>query len=191
MNKNNEFLKEINPSEEEMKTLKNKLLEQKLSEKDLKKALEFIQINEETNKTYMFSVELNGPPKHFKRHRIGKDNHVFSPHGDDLMSLSDRTKMSLPNGFIPFNGPCELFTTIYRQIPNSFTAPKIALAELGYIKPTSTPDYDNYIKLISDSLNGIAYTDDAVVTFGQVDKKFSRRPRTEIVIIGRYNRLYK
>ena len=48
--------------------------------------------------------------------------------------------------------------------------------------PTVRPDADNYLKLALDSLNRLAWTDDAQVTDARVIKRYDARPRWEIRI---------
>ncbi|WP_250673527.1 RusA family crossover junction endodeoxyribonuclease [Paraclostridium ghonii] len=60
---------------------------------------------------------------------------------------------------------------------------KEARAKLdGIIRPTKKPDLDNIIKSIADSLNGIAYKDDAQVVEVVSKKFYSNRPRVEVTI---------
>ena len=50
------------------------------------------------------------------------------------------------------------------------------------IRPTTKPDNDNILKIVADSLNQIAYKDDAQVVDAQIRKFYSRRPRVAVVI---------
>ncbi|MBS5952560.1 MAG: RusA family crossover junction endodeoxyribonuclease [Paraclostridium bifermentans] len=60
---------------------------------------------------------------------------------------------------------------------------KEARAKLdGVIRPTKKPDLDNVIKAIADSLNGIAYKDDAQIVEVVSKKFYSERPRVEVTI---------
>lgn len=52
----------------------------------------------------------------------------------------------------------------------------------GTIRPTKKPDLDNVIKAIADSLNGIAYKDDAQVVEVISKKFYSDKPRVEVII---------
>lgn len=52
----------------------------------------------------------------------------------------------------------------------------------GTIRPTKKPDLDNVIKAIADSLNGIAYKDDAQIVEVVSKKFYSKRPRVEVTI---------
>ncbi len=50
------------------------------------------------------------------------------------------------------------------------------------IYKTTKPDNDNLQKNIADILNGLVYTDDALVSISVVKKIYGFTPRTEIVI---------
>ena len=52
----------------------------------------------------------------------------------------------------------------------------------GMIKPTKKPDVDNIIKIIADSLNGVAYKDDKQIVACSCQKFYASEPRVEIVI---------
>lgn len=60
---------------------------------------------------------------------------------------------------------------------------KEAMGKLeGSIRPNKKPDIDNIIKSIADSLNGIAYKDDAQVVEVIAKKFYSNKPRVEVTI---------
>jgi Holliday junction resolvase RusA-like endonuclease len=50
----------------------------------------------------------------------------------------------------------------------------------GFLRPTSRPDTDNYIKSVQDALNGIVWKDDSQVVALIADKWYSDKPRIEI-----------
>lgn len=52
----------------------------------------------------------------------------------------------------------------------------------GLSRPTKKPDLDNVIKAIADSLNGIAYKDDAQIVEIESKKFYSETPRVEVTI---------
>ena len=58
----------------------------------------------------------------------------------------------------------------------------------GQTRPTKKPDVDNIAKMILDSLNGIAYTDDSQVVVLNIEKHYAENPRVELEIsrIGGY-----
>ncbi len=72
--------------------------------------------------------------------------------------------------------------TAYYPIAKSTSKKKKELMLTGAINPTKKPDCDNVIKIIADSLNQIAYKDDAQIVECSMVKKFDEVPRTEIEI---------
>lgn len=70
----------------------------------------------------------------------------------------------------------------YLPIPRSWSPKKTQSAIEGKIHPISRPDWDNYGKLVSDSLNGIVYKDDSLVVDGRSRKVYSLCPRIRIII---------
>lgn len=72
--------------------------------------------------------------------------------------------------------------SVYKSIPKSFSKKKALLANSGDIKPITKPDFDNYAKLVCDSLNGIFWKDDSQVWDCQVSKQYSVTPRVEVII---------
>jgi Holliday junction resolvase RusA-like endonuclease len=52
----------------------------------------------------------------------------------------------------------------------------------GEIRPMKKPDWDNVGKIISDSLNGLAYRDDCDIVSARVEKWYSLEPRVEVEI---------
>ena len=50
------------------------------------------------------------------------------------------------------------------------------------VKPTKKPDVDNIIKIIADSLNGVAYKDDKQIVACSCQKFYASNPRVELVL---------
>jgi Holliday junction resolvase RusA-like endonuclease len=48
--------------------------------------------------------------------------------------------------------------------------------------PTKKPDIDNIIKILTDSLNGLAYDDDSQIVMVLAQKSYSEEPRVELTI---------
>lgn len=82
----------------------------------------------------------------------------------------------------PLEGALELIVRIFKPIPESWSKGKRAAALAGEIRPTDVPDWDNFGKLPSDALNGMAYVDDRQIVDGFVSLWYSDRPRTEISV---------
>ena len=68
--------------------------------------------------------------------------------------------------------PCEFYCTTYHPIPKSMNNVEQVLAELGFIRPTSKPDFDNLAKTYSDMIQGILLFDDAYIIKGVSEKDF-------------------
>lgn len=82
----------------------------------------------------------------------------------------------------PLEGALFLHIRIFRAMPKSLSSKKQDLAEFGTIRPVSRPDFDNYAKLVCDSMNKIFFNDDSQIVDCRVEKYYSRNPRTSIEI---------
>ena len=93
-------------------------------------------------------------------------------------------KHQLPKDFVPYaNIPLQLELTFVYPPLKSWTKAKMKQLENGeVIYKTTKPDNDNLQKNIADILNGLVYTDDALVSILVVKKIYGFTPRTEIVI---------
>lgn len=81
-------------------------------------------------------------------------------------------------------GQYQLAVFAYIEIPKSWPVAKTAMAAQQLIRPTCKPDWDNIGKVVSDGLNGIAWTDDARVVDARTVKRYTTaEPRIEVVII--------
>ena len=69
------------------------------------------------------------------------------------------------------NQPVFLHTIFYRPVPKADLRRISNMEEPTAIPDTKIPDSDNLLKFVMDSLNGIAYTDDAQVCRNIVDKQ--------------------
>lgn len=78
--------------------------------------------------------------------------------------------------------PVRLAIKAYSGIPKAASKAKRLEMELARILPTKKPDIDNIVKLVMDSLNGVAWEDDKQVCTLEVRKLYSKTPRLEICI---------
>lgn len=78
--------------------------------------------------------------------------------------------------------PLDVRITAYYSIPESASKKKKALMESYKIRPLKKPDVDNVEKIILDSLNKIAYYDDAQVVDCMFRKFYSYQPRVVVTI---------
>lgn len=78
----------------------------------------------------------------------------------------------------------------FLSIPKSTSEKKKELMLSERLKPNKKPDYDNIEKIISDSLNGIAYKDDAQICDAFIQKRYSETPRV-VVEFHSLNKMYE
>lgn len=79
--------------------------------------------------------------------------------------------------------PCDIIIDAYFRIPSGVTKKFIFLAEIGLIRPTVKPDWDNIGKKYSDMYNSNIWMDDNLVINGTVRKWYSVLPRVEISLL--------
>ncbi len=81
-------------------------------------------------------------------------------------------------------GAISIVITAYRSMPKyiSGSPERAKAAERGDILPTSKPDADNYLKGVKDALKGVIWKDDSQVVDAYVGKRYSAKPRIEIII---------
>lgn len=79
----------------------------------------------------------------------------------------------------------ELSVIIMAQfcIPKGKSARLTAAMLKGDTNPTKKPDADNIAKVVCDSLNGIAYNDDAQIVYLTVSKCYSDKPGIDVSIV--------
>ena len=70
----------------------------------------------------------------------------------------------------------------FYPVPSSVSKKKRRMMLDHQIRPGKKPDWDNIGKVVTDSLNQIAYRDDAQVVDAQVRKFYSEQPRLEVTI---------
>jgi Holliday junction resolvase RusA-like endonuclease len=78
--------------------------------------------------------------------------------------------------------PCKFYCTTYFPIPSSMNKVEQLLAEMGYIRPISKPDWDNIGKTYSDMIQEQLLFDDSMIIEGVSRKFYSCKPRIEITI---------
>lgn len=76
--------------------------------------------------------------------------------------------------------PCDVEYTTFFPTPSYYNAIDTYLAEIGYKRPITKPDWDNIGKKYSDMSNGNIWLDDNLVIDGRVRKLYSVLPRVEI-----------
>lgn len=140
---------------------------------------------------------IMGPPK-------GKGRPRFQRHGNFVKVSTPTDTVNYENLVkLEYEIQCDKYyfgdkeelgikITSYYPIAKSTSKKKKDLMLSGKINPTKKPDCDNVLKIIADSLNQIAYHDDAQIIESYVSKKFAEIPYTEVEIyhISDPNTLY-
>jgi len=80
------------------------------------------------------------------------------------------------------NTPCKIECISYLPISKSMNSVNKILAELGFIRPISKPDWDNLAKAYCDMIQGYLLEDDALIIEGISKKYYSIKPRVEITL---------
>lgn len=84
---------------------------------------------------------------------------------------------------IPFiTTPCKFKCSTYSPVPSTMNKMEKIMAELGFYRPVTTPDWDNYGKTYSDMVQKHILLNDSLIIDGTVSKYYSLKPRVEIEI---------
>lgn len=149
-----------------------------------------LAINEIANNGIHFKnlkVIYQGIPKPQSRPRvttIGGNVRLYDRSERDKRSVKVAVLDALPDDFrMITESPIIFECNFYLPIPKAFSKKKVALAELGLLRPTKKPDIDNLEKLVYDALNGIIYKDDSLVVESHINKYYSINPRIEMEFI--------
>lgn len=70
-------------------------------------------------------------------------------------------------------GSIKALIVAYYKIPKSYSKKRVQPIRDGLEKPRKKPDADNIGKIILDSLNGVAYKDDAYIADFRVIKEYT------------------
>ena len=130
-------------------------------------------------------LTIPGEPKAQQRPRFttrGGGPHAYDPaksrNAKRTIAILAEAAMA---GNAPLEGPLELSVTVRRTPPVSWSKAKRQAAIGKGI--TGKPDIDNYVKLVQDALNGIAYLDDKDITDLHARKVWTDgQPGTEILV---------
>ena len=120
-------------------------------------------------------------PQPTPRPRISGDNKIFYVKGaKNNKKIIENFIIDTPLPIIVT--PCIFQCESYFPIPKSMKSHEKILAELGFIKPISRPDWDNIGKTYSDMIQSTIIHDDSLIVEGISRKYYSTKPRVEIKI---------
>ena len=153
----------------------------KFKEKDIKTLQERLDILNDFNMYEEFSFIVYLVPQPSPRPRMVKGKHCYVFGANDDRILFERYLKTLgdkrPDLIVT---PCELFLEYYLEIPKDMNKIEKALAELGYLRPLITPDFDNVAKKYVDMTQKTLLLNDSLVVGSWIQKYYSELPRIEI-----------
>ena len=123
----------------------------------------------------MTHIKFDIPPRPKGRPRFA-NGHAYTPNATKIYEDSMAQEYLLKNGK-KYLGPVSLFITFNYKIPNS----RIKELKHGQVC-TEKADLDNLIKIVGDSLNGIAYLDDKQVYKIVAEKKWADSNSVDVMI---------
>ena len=106
------------------------------------------------------------------RSRTGNGHHFTAPKVASYQGALRAAAFDAMQGREPFDGPCRIRIDAVFAVPASWSAKRKAAAS----SHAGRPDWDNVGKAVSDSLNGIVWTDDARVADARVVKTYGTSP---------------
>ena len=124
-----------------------------------------------------------GEPQGKGRPRMTRTGHAYTPEKTRTYEAEvvAAFRRDCP-GFVPWEKgvPLRVRIKAVYAIPESATAVAKAKMLTGQTRPCKRADADNVIKIICDSLNAIAYHDDAQVVDVKCIKEYGKDPRVEV-----------
>ena len=130
---------------------------------------------------------INGLPKALKRHRHTRYGKTYDPSKDDKKKLLKKIKPYIPAKPIEERA-IRLMVIFYMPRPKIHYRTGKFSHLLKDNHPTYhvfTPDLDNLVKMVADTLNGLFYKDDSQIAQLKAEKIYcdnGDKPRTEIHI---------
>jgi Holliday junction resolvase RusA-like endonuclease len=96
--------------------------------------------------------------------------------------IADEYRRQCGNARFPDGSELKICVSAYYTIPASQSKKVKAAMKVGELRPTKKPDADNILKVVLDSLNEVAYHDDAQLVDCRVYKFYAELPRLEVTI---------
>lgn len=127
-----------------------------------------------------------GAPVAKGRPRMTRQGHTYTPQKTVAYENLVRLEYQRQCGSFKFerDAPLDVRITAYYPIPKSVSKKKRQMMVNHQLRPMKRPDTDNVCKSILDSLNEVAYHDDAQVVDCQVRKFYGEDPRVFVKIIS-------
>ena len=135
----------------------------------------------------MIEVVLKGVPKALKRHRSTRYGRMYDPSSKDKKDIWLQIAKFKPETPLAGDIMLKLIFTMPRPKSHYRTGKFKHLLKDGYediINHTFTPDLDNLVKLICDTIQGKdrMIVDDSQICMLQAEKVYGSSPMTEVII---------
>ena len=135
----------------------------------------------------MIEFTIKGKPKALKRHRSTRTGRMYDPSHSDKKKIWLQIAKFKPKRPLAGDIMLKLIFTMPRPKSHYRTGKFKHLLKDGYeniIHHTFTPDLDNLVKLICDTIQGKdrMIVDDSQVCMLQAEKIYGETPMTEVVI---------
>lgn len=129
----------------------------------------------------MIRIELAGTPRGKGRPRHGNGFTYTDPKTRSYEACLRHEAALAMAGRAPLEGALTLDVTVLVPIPTSWSGRRQRQAEAGLIRPTTRPDFDNYLKAL-DALNKVVWRDDAQVVTQSFMKLYSTCPKLVVIV---------
>lgn len=116
---------------------------------------------------------IEGEPQGKGRHRTTKSGHTYTPQKTVLYENWIKTCYLSRVGEKTLTGAIKATVEAYYTIPKSKSKKVKEQMLKGIIRPQKKPDADNVLKAVCDSLNSIAYKDDAQIVDVSISKYYA------------------
>lgn len=130
-------------------------------------------------------LRIDGQPRGKDRPRLGRGGRVYTPSATVLAEGRIRGAwLEAGSPRLP-DGPVQMTVIAALERPKNHWRRDGTLSAAGErsAAPTRKPDVDNLVKLIADSLNRLAYRDDAEIVDCRVVKRWCNPGETEHTLI--------
>lgn len=117
-------------------------------------------------------VIVKGKIRGKQRPRMARGGHVYTPSQTVTYEKQIRECYKDQCGEL-LEGEIKANIVAYYKVPKSYTKKRQKIIENNLEYPMKKPDSDNIAKIVLDSLNGIAYNDDAQVVELHMFKKYT------------------
>jgi len=127
----------------------------------------------------MITLTIPGPPIPWKAPYVGCRG-AFSPRTKIMNDFRAILKSQYKENLISTAIRCDL--VFFMPIPKSVSKKKRELMINGNLRPITTPDRGNLLKLFEDCLQDSVICNDSLIVEGNASKWYSEMPRTLITI---------